>query len=275
MPRNARKKSATGVYHVVTRGIGKQLLFEDDNDYYYFLRIMYKYKIEQGSKIYCYCLMDNHVHLLIYDSNGSIDQLMKKVGVSYAAYYNHKYDRIGTLFQDRFKSEPVEDERYFRTVFRYILQNPEKAHICSTEKYLWSSYKEFESNILGLTDTDFALSIFHGQLRLLDFVKMSSNDNCLEANLQRITDAEAISILKKKLHIESGTIIKSFSKSKRDAAIMKLIASGLAMRQIERLTGISRNVISRVAKSDKRTVPGAPLATPKYSCWTMPQLSVK
>ena len=80
MPRNARKKSATGVYHVVTRGIGKQLLFEDDNDYYYFLRIMYKYKIEQGSKIYCYCLMDNHVHLLIYDSNGSIDQVMKKVG---------------------------------------------------------------------------------------------------------------------------------------------------------------------------------------------------
>ena len=165
---------------------------------------MYKYKIEQGNK-YTAIALWIIMSICSYDSNGSISRVMKKVGVSYAAYYCHKYDRIGTLFQDRFKSEPVEDERYFRTVFRYILQNPEKAHICSTEKYLWSSYKEIQNIIiLGLTDTDFALSIFHGQLRLLDFVKTSSNDNCLEANLQRITDAEAISILKRK-HIERDT----------------------------------------------------------------------
>lgn len=248
MGRKARKKSSTGIYHIITRGIGKQILFEDSNDYCYYLHILNKYKIEHESKLYCYCLMNNHVHLLIHDTNGTIDCLMKKMGVSYASYYNNKYDRIGTLFQERFKSEPIETERYFKTVFRYILQNPENAGISTTEKYTWSSYKEFKNNMSESTDINFALSVFGGSNQLLDFVKTNNNDDCLEVNTRRITDAEAECIINKELQIKSGTIIQSYSKSERDAALNKLKTLGLTIRQIERLTGINRGVVANATK---------------------------
>lgn len=248
MGRKARKKSSTGMYHIITRGIGKQVLFEDSNDYSFYLHILNKYKIEHDSKLYCYCLMNNHVHLLIHDTNGTIDCLMKKIGVSYASYYNNKYNRIGTLFQERFKSETIESERYFKTVFRYILQNPENAGISTTEKYIWSSYKEYKNNIHEFTDINFALSVFGDSNQLLDFVKTNSNDDCLEINTRRITDTEATCIIKENLQIQSGTIIQSYSKSERDAALYKLKALGLTIRQIERLTGINRGVIANATK---------------------------
>ena len=106
--------------------------------------------------MYCYCLMENHMHMLLDDQNGNLDVFMKKLGVSYVAYYNRKYCRVGRLIQDRFKSEPVETEVYFSTVFRYILQNPEKAHVCKTRDYIWSLYKEYATDEIGATDVGFA-----------------------------------------------------------------------------------------------------------------------
>ena len=248
MGRKARIRSSTGIYHIITRGISKQVLFEDTNDYYYYLHILDKYKTEHDSKLYCYCLMSNHVHLLVHDTNGTIDCLMKQIGVSYAAYYNNKYNRIGTLFQERYKSEPVENERYFKTVLRYILQNPEKAQICPVDIYPWSSYKEYADNIFRITDMAFALSLFSSRQQLIEFVKSTADDICLEHNTRRITDEEATSIIKRELQIKSGTIIQSYNRLERDAALYKLKSLGLTVRQIERLTGINRGVVAKAGK---------------------------
>ena len=145
MPRQARRMSATGYMHIITRGICRQLLFEEDDDYRHYLTILEKYSLETGVRICAYCLMENHVHLLVHGEPEQIILLMKKLGVNYSGWFNWKYERTGHLFQDRYKSEPVEDESYLYTVFRYILRNPEKAGICLASEYRWSSYHLFEN----------------------------------------------------------------------------------------------------------------------------------
>ena len=94
--------------------------------------------------LYAYCLMPNHIHLLIKESQEGIGSVIKRIAISYASYFNHKYQRIGHLFQDRFKSEPVDDMNYFITLIRYIHQNPVAAGITSNvEDYVWSSWVEY------------------------------------------------------------------------------------------------------------------------------------
>ena len=145
MPRSARIMSRTGYMHVIERGIGKQVLFESADDFKFYLDRLKKYCLETGVKVCCYCLMNNHVHLLLHGDLNSLSLTMKKIGVSYSWYYNKKYSHVGHLFQDRYISEPVENEVYFLTVFRYILQNPQKAGICRTSKYSWSSYNIYDN----------------------------------------------------------------------------------------------------------------------------------
>ena len=80
-----------------------------------------------GFEMYAFCLMTNHVHLLLRETDEPLEVVFKRIGSRYAYWYNNKYQRIGHLFQDRFKSENVEDDAYFLTVLRYIIQNPMKA----------------------------------------------------------------------------------------------------------------------------------------------------
>ena len=104
MPRKARKLSASGVYHIMTRGIDKTRVMLDDADCIQFLCFL-NFVQNEGFQVLAYCLMGNHVHLLIKTDKTNIDALelaMKRLLVRYVAYYNHKYDRVGSLFQNRY-----------------------------------------------------------------------------------------------------------------------------------------------------------------------------
>lgn len=90
MPRKARKKSSMNVYHVILRGINQQIIFEDKHDHVQFISIMKHYKELCGFKLYAYCLMDNHVHLLIEDADIPLDEIMKKIEVKFVRWYNRK-----------------------------------------------------------------------------------------------------------------------------------------------------------------------------------------
>ena len=144
MPRSARKRSASGIYHIMLRGINRQDIFHDEDDKQRFLGILKKVKETSLCEVYGYCLMGNHVHLLIREGKEALSQIMKRVGTAYAYWYNTKYERIGHLFQDRFKSENVDDDSYFLSVLRYIHQNPLKAKMVNTmSEYVWSSYESY------------------------------------------------------------------------------------------------------------------------------------
>ena len=132
MPRQAREKSSSGIYHVMLRGINRQNIFEDDRDRQRFIETILYYKTISNYELYGYCLMDNHIHLLIKEKDESISKAIKRICSSYVYWYNQKYERCGHLFQERYKSEVVETEGYFLTVIRYIHQNPIKAGLVKT-----------------------------------------------------------------------------------------------------------------------------------------------
>ena len=137
MPRKPRESSGTGIYHVMLRGINRQDIFDDAEDYWTFIRMM----STVPCYIYAYCLMPNHVHLLIAEKSLKVGEVVKSIASCYVLYYNKKYGRIGHLLQDRFKSEPCNDSGYFLTLFRYIHQNPVKAGLVKTAKgYMYSSW---------------------------------------------------------------------------------------------------------------------------------------
>ena len=242
MPRCARILSESGYYHVVNRGVGRQILFEDKEDYVRFLDTLRRYLKEEPFELIAYCLMENHFHLLLHVED-NLERIMKRLSCSYAHYFNEKYEREGHLFQDRFRSEPITDDSYLLAAVRYIHNNPMKAGICSREGYPWSSWHEYVEQP-DLVSTDIVLSITDG---IDGFLELSRSNEDLEAldiaEKAGVSDSEAQNIIRKELHLESGTQLQGMGRAERDAAIRLLKEHHLSVRQIARLTGINRGVI--------------------------------
>ena len=150
------------------------------------------------------------------------------------------------MFQDRFKSEPVEDDAYFLTVIRYIHQNPIKAGICKNiDGYKFSSYNEYTNNAT-LIDTDFCLGIIDKE-QFIEFNNEYSYDICLDVsdNDFRLTDDEALKIIWKICRCKSVSDFQNLDKVKRNYYIEKFYQHGLSIRQISRLTGLSRKIVEK------------------------------
>ena len=143
--------------------------------------------------------MENHVHLLVHDPGINTSLLMKKIGVGYSAYYNGKYERTGHLFQDRYKSENVNDDRYYLTVLRYILRNPEKAGICRTEKYRWSSYHAYGDK-KSFLEQSHTYELIRDKQEYYDYINTENHDNCMEF-ADRRDDTWAKDIIEKIIEI--------------------------------------------------------------------------
>ena len=160
MARQARQYSQTGLYHVVFRGMNRQNIFEEKNDFIKMMEVMQSLKQEMRFEIYAFCLMSYHAHILLKEHDmGDISVIMKRLLTRYAGWFNRKYSRSGALIANRYKSQPVEVDEYLLSLVRYIHQNPIRAKVVTEiEKYIWSSYTEY---IHGgkLTDTGFILSI--------------------------------------------------------------------------------------------------------------------
>ncbi len=243
MARQARKLSESGYMHIIIRGIGKQLLFESDEDRTFFLGSLEKYSQDLKVTVCAYCLMENHVHLLLYDTQQQIPCMMKKLGVRYSYYFNQKYDRTGHLFQDRYRSEPVEDDTYLLTVFRYILKNPEKAGICRASDYRWSSYALYGDRE-SFVDTSAVLEPLLGdRTAYAAYIAETADDECLEYTPSRHDDAWALKVIHRLLHGQSGTVLQKMDREARNEALRRMKKAGLTVRQIERLTGINRGTV--------------------------------
>lgn len=243
MPRQAR--AAGEFLHVIVRGIGRQILFEDNSDREKYLSWLERYSAETEVSILAYCLMENHVHLLLRDPAGLCPVFMKKMGISYAQYFNGKYDRAGHLFQDRYKSEIIEDDAYLLCVFRYILNNPSKAGFCRADEYRWSSYYEYGKENC-LTNTKMLCEMIGSNEDFHRFMDQEDDRVPMEADYRRKDDDRALETLQKALNISSGTQLQRYDRQSRDAALILLKKKGLSIRQIERLTGINRGVIQKL-----------------------------
>lgn len=251
MPRHERKKSESGIYHVMLRGINRQILFEDDEDKQKFIETIKQYKKKSGYKILGYCLMDNHVHLLIQEGKEALEVAMKRIGVSYVYWYNLKYKRSGHLFQDRYKSEPVEDDGYLLMVLRYIHQNPLKAEMVSQAgDYSWSSYREYNGTPV-IVDTDVVLGMFsNDQQRLMHY--LAEDTEVSEGSLldvretSRLLDEDAKEIIEKAIGNMSLSELRNAEKRRRNEILRALKqVDQLSIRQIARITGVTINIVAR------------------------------
>ena len=243
MPREARKTSMSGTYHILLQGINQQLIFEDDEDCSKFLEILDGCKETSGLVLYAYCLMGSHVHLLMKTGYESLEQTFKRVGTKYVQWFNRKHGRTGPLFQDRFKGEPVEYTDSFLAAIRYIHQDPVKAQLAgSLDAYKWSSYKEYAKKRV-LCDTSFAIKMMRIRERLIAFHNEPNSDSCLDMQPPRISDKAAVEIIKTLLNCDAATDIRQLDKQERKAALVSLKQKGLSIRQISRLVGIGKKIV--------------------------------
>lgn len=144
MPRIPRMHIKTNFFHIMTQGINKSFIFDNSIDIKYYIGIMYKLKEEHDVKIIAYCVMNNHVHILIETKDlKELSKYMQRLNMQYGRYYNKKYNRVGYVFRDRYKSEGIYSEQHLKSCIKYIYNNPVKAGICNHPKeYPYSNYKE-------------------------------------------------------------------------------------------------------------------------------------
>ncbi len=249
MPRKARQKSESGIYHIIMRGINRQTIFLEDEDYHRFLQTLKYYKETSGYQIFAYCIMNNHIHLLMKTGSEPLEQIMRRICGKFVYWYNQKYGRIGYLFQDRFKSEPVEDDPYFLTVLRYIHQNPLKAGLVEdVEQYPWSSYRAYIHRD-NLVDPDFTLNIFSANKAkameaFIEFNKQETDERCLDVDeKKRFTDQEALKLITSVCKTSNLDDLQTIDRKTRDKYLDELKQKGLSVRRIARLTGINRGVV--------------------------------
>ena len=207
------------IYHIYNRGVEKRQIFMEDYDYLRFIHNLFEFNDTSPAgkyselrtptvniakkrdilvEILCFCLMPNHYHLIIRQlKEGGIVYFMKKIGLGYAMYFNQKYERVGSLFQGRFKAILVENDRYLLHLSRYIHINPLELHDPNwAEKksisqdgfnflnsYRWSSYKDYtgSKNFPSITSRDFILSIIGDKSKYNNFIH-----NYISSDLNKI-----------------------------------------------------------------------------------------
>ena len=241
MSRGKRIQSEGDIYHIVIRGVGRQIIFEENADMHYFKKMLADQAQEFGIEIYAWCLMENHVHLLLRAQLGRIAAFMRYIEIGYAKYFNKKYDRVGTLFQGRYTSVPVESDEQLMTVVRYIHHNPAKAGKSLAGPY--SSYAEYTGHP-SIASTDFVLGVFGGKAKFVAF-HAENGARTPELPAARLSSAQAAEMAKEILGDMNPFDVKALPKARRNELLAQLKDAGLSIRQIERLTSIGRSIIAR------------------------------
>ena len=245
MSRIPRKYSESGIYHIMFRGVNQQNIFEEKQDYIKLLNVISDIKKEMGFEIYAYCFMSNHVHIVLKE-NGfkEISLIMKRILTKYARWYNIKYKRTGALIANRYKSVPVEIDEYFLHLIRYVHQNPIKAGIVESLKdYQHSSYNEYLTTPI-ITDTELVLEMI-SDAEFEEFHLVIEDINFSVSDRKGKSDDELVFEIKNSFGIDNPKEIAKLEKAKRNE-IIGLLKKRYPARQIQRITDVSRGIISRI-----------------------------
>ncbi|MCR5431816.1 MAG: transposase [Lachnospiraceae bacterium] len=256
MPRKSRIISMTGIYHIILRSVNQHIIFEEDPDYQKFLFILSDCKKKYNIDIYAYCLMDNHIHLLLHSSPEELPSFFQSFGARFVLWYNKKYMRTGHLFQERFHSEAVESKEYFLTAFNYIHNNPVKANICRfPSDYRYSSYNAYFGEKNPLVDVSFAYEIAGSKYSLQYYI--AHEDYSIEIpgfegappRLKRyISDEKAIEMFRSLTNMSSISTVSDLTVKQRNIYVRALKKKGLTFKQVARVFDISVTTAKRLCK---------------------------
>ena len=250
MSKQHRLFSNSKDYHITIKGIDDRAIFYDKEDRIVFLEKLDVCKKKFEFKIFAYCLMGNHVHLVIEVDNENLSKAIQSLMIRYVRYFNKKYGRKGPLVQNRFNSKNIEDSNYFLTVCRYVHRNPEKAGIGKTYNYEWSSYNEYVYDA-KLIDKDVLLQYFDNNIE--EFKKYTNKTENLEELMNladfelynTLNDEDLVQIIFRKCDLSSVNEMIDYFKIKENRKIIK---------DFKNIYKINVTQLSRVIRVDKRTI---------------------
>ncbi len=259
MPRHERIKSGSGYYHIMLRGNERNYIFKSDVDKQRFMEIMLEKKDRDRYFLHAFCLMDNHVHLMLREGSEDVATLMKRITVSYVHYFNKKYKRVGHLFQDRFKSEAVEQDSYLLTLARYIHQNPVKAGMVKRAfDYEWSSYNYYinDDNLFTrILDTDTLLGLLSGDKEVavkkyIEFMNVECDETFLDLKEEvEVMNEEDARKLFQKMIMQQKNINDGKVQIPDDLIKELREKTNLSARMIATITGLNKDKVSYILKS--------------------------
>ena len=284
MPRTARIDIADNYYHVITRGNDKRKIFLQDSDKDYFLTKLFKYAEEYNFDIHAFCLMINHIHILIYRREKPLYRLFHRLFTDYAVYFNNKYEHTGHVFTSRFLSKIVLDETYLYRVLYYIHMNPVRAGLVkSAEMYKYSSERfyrgqNFRYNIKKIFEDrgdmrtyseyinkteDMEFPVYKDSIGVKkEYEKLEKRKEGREKGKfkerREIGDIERLeikNIIKNHLNFNEEKIAWIFSSSRdkdkirlKNNVVWKLYTDGYSMADIARVFNNNISTISRIIK---------------------------
>lgn len=239
---------------------GKQLIFEGDEDRWEFLELMRDCCREEGVTVIAWCLMGNHVHLVLADYEDAMSAAMHRLLLTYARRFNKRTGRTGHLFQNRFDRRSLDTDRYLMAAIRYVHANPQEAGIALIERYPWSSFAEYlraydNDTTRGFSDPSCVLELFGSAEGFIAY-SLSTPDgsepalcDMKETEWERHAFADKMA---KSLGVPLCGV-KAAPPARRDTVIVGLHDAGFTVRQIERYTGIGKSTVSRIVRARART----------------------
>ena len=249
-------RTVTGFYHVCARGTGKQIIFETDDDRWEFLELMRDCCRDAGVTVVAWCLMSNHVHLVLADYEDALSAAMQRLLLTYARRFNKRTGRSGHLFQNRFDRRSLDNDRYLMAAIRYVHANPQELGIALIERYPWSSFAEYlraydNDMTRGFSDPSCVLELF-GSTQAFIAYSLSTPDggeaalgDMEETEWERRAFAEKFA---KGLGVPLHGV-KAAPPAQRNIIIVGLHDAGFTVRQIERYTGIGKSTVSRIVRA--------------------------
>lgn len=240
--------------------MGKQLIFEGDEDRWEFLELMRDCCREEGVTVIAWCLMGNHVHLVLADYEDAMSAAMHRLLLTYARRFNKRTGRTGHLFQNRFDRRSLDTDRYLMAAIRYVHANPQEAGIALIERYPWSSFAEYlraydNDTTRGFSDPSCVLELFGSAEGFIAY-SLSTPDgsepalcDMKETEWERHAFADKMA---KSLGVPLCGV-KAAPPARRDTVIVGLHDAGFTVRQIERYTGIGKSTVSRIVRARART----------------------
>lgn len=244
MPRKNRRESGTEVYHIIVRGNNKEKIFEKNSDKIAFMNILKKGQTYYTTEMYAYCIMINHVHIMLKAGYDVLPRFMQRINSTYAEYYNARYDRTGHVFQGRYYSDCVETEEYYWCCLRYIHNNPVKINLAAHPfDYEFSSAAEYRAGTAELIDEgsyNMLRTRFPNPEDFWGFHRLFEEKSFLDTvEDERIHNYERVRILVQKYmfekQIEDIQIVLTVRKIRREFLETCMLDTGLSERKIENI----------------------------------------
>lgn len=253
MPRAARVLNEKLIYHVMLRGNNKEAIFKNGEDKERIIEIL-KTKKQSGEYfLYAYCVMDNHIHLILKEGHDNLSRTMKRIAISYAQYFNQRYKRVGHIFQDRYKSENIDNEAYLLAAIRYVHQNPAKAGIGKMDKYQWSSFKDYINKVDTMVEIDEVVGMFSedkekGFKAFINFNYREEKEKFIDIKEEKELHEDNVQCYVDSYLKEKGISIENLKEAKNKEAREQLVKilikkSNLSMRSIARILGLNREMV--------------------------------